>query len=119
MTAISSRTEALATSTRHLSAARPAPPRELPDPQLLPPEQLRQILRHFSGAQIAFDAAWDAALDLVVWPESRREATEWERALRGTTEGWRASYEGWTPEPRETAVGELVRILSDERRVAA
>lgn len=107
-----------ATATSHLAAAPAAPPRELPNPQLLPPEQLRQILRHYSNHGTAFDVAWEESLRLVSWPESRRETTEWEKALGGTKEGWRASYEGWEPEPREAAVGVLARILSEDRAAA-
>lgn len=86
---------------------------------MLPTEQLRVVLVHYKRHAVAFDAAWLLAVELIVWPASRREASDWRSAVDSSREGWRASYEGWPPEAKEVAVGELARILSDELRRAA
>lgn len=103
---------------RHLSVVPPPPPPLLPSPQLPVPEQLRGILRHYRRSGTSFDAAWDQALELVTWPSSRRDASEWRHAVEETREGWRASYEGWPQESREAAVSALSRLLAAEQHVA-
>lgn len=73
----------------------------------------------FRRQHVPFDVAFDRALGLVAFPESKRDAGEWRRAVQDTREGWRAAFELWPQEPREAAVGELARILTDELRRAA
>jgi hypothetical protein len=71
------------------------------------PEQLVSILVELRAEGLMFEQAWDEALRHIVWPESQRETLEWERALEGVQETWRASYERWEPTPGETAVAGL------------
>lgn len=80
---------------------------------------MTRLLSFYKRQGTPFDAAWDQAMVAIGWPVSRRDASEWRRGLEGTREGWRASFEDWPPEPRELAVGELGRILSDELRRTA
>jgi hypothetical protein len=108
---------AVVVEERALVAAPPPRP-ELPSRALLPPEQLSALLVHYRRHGVAFDVAWALALELIVWPPSRRDASDWRTAISESREGWRASYCGWRPERREVAVRELARILSDELRAA-
>jgi hypothetical protein len=95
-------------------ALAPPPPPRLPRAGLLPPEQLTQLLAHYRRHGVAFDSAWDLAMDHVVWPTSRRDASEWRTSLNGTREGWRASYLRWETLPHEQAVAQLWTILSTQ-----
>ena len=75
------------------------------------PGQLGQLLRRFKRDGEDFDAAWERSLELLTWPESRREEAEWRKQLEVTREGWRASYEDWPPEPHETAARTLMEAF--------
>lgn len=88
------------------SLARAAPP-NLPLAGSLPPEQLRHLLAHYRDQGWPFDTAWERAMGHIYWPSSRRDASEWRTSMNDTREGWRASYKGWPPEPREEAVAQL------------
>lgn len=82
-----------------------------PDASLLPTQQLAELMRGCRADRLLFDLAWDAAMEAMAWPASRREASEWRKMLEDTREGWRAAYEGWPQLPHEEAVGQLAQFL--------
>jgi hypothetical protein len=102
----------------HLQLAAP-PPIDRQSPRLPPPEQLFGYLVQFRRHGTEFDTAWDRTVsELISWPPSKRDTADWRKAIAATREGWRAAFEQWEALPREAAVGELVRILSEEQRRA-
>jgi hypothetical protein len=75
---------------------------------------MREMLEQARPAGLDFDTAWELSWEAIVWPDSRREADNWAEALASGREGWRAAYEGWPPEPRESACKVLSRIFSED-----
>lgn len=73
-----------------------------------PPRQLSEhLLPPLKRMRIPFDEAWKLAWDAVQWPDSRRDAREWQLMLDATQEGWRAAYEDEPATRGEHVVGEL------------
>lgn len=82
--------------------------------ELMPPTQLADhLLPPQLRAGVPFDAAWDRAMELIVWPRSTREAKDWRTQLAATREAWRAAYENWEPEPSEAAYAAILDGAAD------
>lgn len=69
------------------------------------------MLARLRADGLLFEQAWIESWDLIAWPLSQRETLEWEKALEGTKETWRARYERWDQTPEEKAVAGLGAAL--------
>lgn len=93
-----------------------------------PHVQLRALLLQAKACGLQFEEAWELAMrpgmsivmttsshapgTAIRWPTDKSDRVAWQTSLSETMEGWRSSYEGWTPTAAEEAVAHLSASLS-------
>jgi hypothetical protein len=78
-----------------------------------PPTQLADhLLPALRTRGMAFDDAWEVAVENILWPSSKRETKDWELVLDATRESWRASYDREPPERSEWVLRGLAHVYA-------